>query len=434
MAGDALMNQIALGPRPIVPELLGHCQFSALQPLLSANYSIPQVKSLLALALLFRQKPNFTDTQIADSPLLYWEFMHPAQESLTPLVRECLKSGEARLLMRDGFYVNPNEKIFDCANLLDVFRGWQKQGIADAWVVPHDAHNRERFVTSWNGVLSEKSTLTYDYLDVKGRFQQMARDASSWPGLQQQIGDKAFHKLEAILNSNWFSHSAVFALLNGAGFGGSDWALRFGLIDEAAYAEYFQAGLAAINVPPSFPQKSDRETERATEYINRVMSEAFKTVDVDSLALLHLLTYDEIMDIRNRGAALVDLMRTMDAREELSERDLHELALALADYWRLICDEIARLHPGAAKTRTKLGLAVTRQSIVPVEDVVEGIAVVLSGLTSLFTGGVEGQKGLIRKVIDTLSFRFLLYSESGELTGIRKVLSRNAVLSTRSHL
>jgi len=428
------MTEVATGAKAIWPKLLSPCQFSALQPLLSTGYSIPQVKSLLALALLFWQKPTFSDTQIADSPLLYQEFLHPARESLAPLVRECLKSGEARLLMRDGFYAGPNEKIIDCTNLIDVFRGWQKQDIANAWVVPRDAQDRERFVGAWNEVAPQKFTLTYDYIRIKGRFQQMARDAGGWPGLHEQLGEELYRKLKTVLDSNWFSHSNIYALLNGAGLGGSDWAQRFGLIDEAAYAEFFQAGIAAINVPATFPQESDSEADEATEYVNRVMSEAFSTVNVDSLTLLHLLTFDEIMEIRKRGASLLDLVRTMGERTELSERDLHEMALSLAGYWRLICDEIARLHPGAAKARTKLGLALSRQSIVPVEDVVEGIAVVLSGLTSLLTGGVEGQKGIIRKVIDTVSFRFLLSSESGELKEMRRALSRNAVLSAKSHV
>jgi hypothetical protein len=161
-------------PKVIEPKLLSACHFSALQPLLSTGYSVAQVKSLLALALLFWQKPNFSDTQIADSPLLYNEFINPASETLAPLVRECLKSGEARLLMRDGFYANPTEKIVDCANLMDVFHGWKKQNIANAWVVPHNAPNRERFVGYWNSIVPQEFTVTYDYLHVKGRFQQLA--------------------------------------------------------------------------------------------------------------------------------------------------------------------------------------------------------------------------------------------------------------------
>jgi len=428
------MIETASGQNPIEPKLLSACHFSALQPLLSTSYSTPEVKSLLALALLFWQRPTFSDTQIADSPLLYREFINPSRESLAPLVRECIKSGESRLLMRDAFYAGPNEKIIDCANLIDVYRGWQKQDIANAWVVPRDAPNRERFVETWNEIIPQKFTLVYNYLGVKGRFQQGAREAASWPVLQERLGDDLYRKLKTILDSNWFSNSNIYALLNGAGLKSSDWTQRFGLIDEAAYADFFHAGIAAINVPPSFPQQSDSEADKATEYVNRVMSEAFKTVNVDNLTLLHVLTFDEIMEIRKRGASLVDLIRTMGARSELSERDLHELALALASYWRLICDEIAYLHPGAAKARTKLGLTVSRQSVVPVEDIVEGIAVVFSGLTSLFTGSVEGQKGLIRKVIDTVSFRFLLTSESGELKEMRKVLSRNAVLSAQSHV
>lgn len=221
-------------------------------------------------------------------------------------------------------------------------------------------------------------------------------------------------------------------MLKKKGLERSEWAQRFGLIDEAAYAEMFEAGLAAINIPSGGSGAMDKEENDAIRYINEIMSRAFERVDASDLFLLHLLNFEEIMRIRTRGAFLLDIVRTMEARPDLSNADLAELSSALASYWRIICEEISQLHPGATRGKTRLGLLVARQSIVPVEEVVDGLAVVLSGIAGYFTGGIEGQKGVIRKAIELASFRFLLESDRRELRKMKGVLSRNAVLRAQN--
>src|SRR5260370_14880232 len=144
------MSSIDLTSTEIGIEALTSSLFSALQPLFSLKYSPTQVKSLLVLALLFWQKPTFSDTQIGDNPHLFHEFLRPAGQTLAPLIQNCLASGEARLLLCDAFYVNPYEKLLDCSELIDVYRGWQMQGLPGAWVVPPGAPNRGRYIETWN--------------------------------------------------------------------------------------------------------------------------------------------------------------------------------------------------------------------------------------------------------------------------------------------
>lgn len=408
------------------------CHFSALQPLLSTSYSPRQVKSLLVLTLLFWQRPTFTDTQIGDSPLLFREFIHPANESLGPLIRECFGAGEARLLVRNAFYRSPGDKLQDCNDLFDVYRGWQKQNMPEAWVVPPDVPNRERYVEQWSDAISKRAILTYDYLAVKQRFQKRARESIDRGRLKQDVDSGLYKDITKLMNSNWFSHSGIFALFKKKGLERSEWAQSFGLIDEAAYAESFEAGLAAINIPSGRSGAMDDEEHGAIRYVNEIMSRAFERVDGSDLFLLHLLNFDEIMRIRTRGAFLLDIFSTMEARLELSNRDLAELSSALASYWRISCEEMSQLHPGATKGKTRLGLLVARQSIVPVEELVDGLAVVLSGIAGYFTGGIEGQKGVSRKAIELASFRFLLESDRQELRKMRGVLSRNAVLRAQN--
>ena len=411
-----------------------YCHLSALQPLLSASYNSRQVASLLSLALLFWQRPTVTDTQLADSPLLYHEQIHPSDEILTPLLRDALATGQAKLLLRDAFYNNPTDKVQNCTNLVDVYRGWEKQAMPEAWVVPPNVTHRARYVENWSSAVPPQHVLTYDYLQVKRNFQSRARGILGTPILKSQMPATLSQELAGILQADWFSHSAIYALFRKYGQQQSDWATLFGLFDEAAYSDYVGGALAAINLPLISKPTSDGPLTGSLSYINRIMSERFQTIDVGDLSLLHLLTFDDIMRVRERGSHLYDSMRVLAARPELEEGDLVELSMGLASYWRTICDEIVRLHPGAAKTRTRIGLLVAQQSLFPIEDIIDGVAFVLSALASIFTGGSSAQSGIIRRAIETASFRFILQTDRPELKRLRSVFSRNAVISTQNSI
>ena len=82
---------------------------------------------------------------------------------------------------------------------------------------------------------------------------------------------------------------------------------------------FSEAGLAAINIPSGRSEAIDREEHDAIRYVNEIMSRAFEHVDASDLSLLHLLNFEEIMRIGTRGAFLLDMFRTMEARPELSD-------------------------------------------------------------------------------------------------------------------
>ena len=411
---------------------LSTSHFSALQPLLSTQYSPVHVKSLLVLALLFWQKPTFSDTQIGDSPHLFREFIHPGRQSLTPLIKDCLINGEARLLLRNAFYAGPERKLLDCAELIDVYSGWRMQGMPAAWVVPNDAPNRDRYIDAWNKVTPRQFVLSYDYLEVKKSFQARARQIVLEVDLKQELGSERYLALCKVLDMPWFSHSHVYAVLNNNDEMSRKWAQRFGLVDEAAYAEYFNSGMAAINSSWFVSRGRTDEDEAAVEYINEIVSRQFKFVNVQGLELLHLLTYDDIVAIKKKGSFLPDLVKNLASRRDLSENDLTELSLSLSSYWKIICNEIDRLHPGGANVGTEIGLAVKRRSDLSLDEMYRGFSFVLSGLLSLLSGGHAAEVGVVRKVLDAVSFRWIFRVERTELKAMRKVLSRQAVLAAQT--
>ena len=419
-------------PKPKV-KLHGQSHFSALQPVLSASYSKSQIHSLLSLALLFWQKPTFTDTQLGDSPHLFSEFLDPDGEMISPLISEMFSSGESRLLLRDKFILPDGEATENCRSLVDVFEGWQKQNMPGAWVVPPDALNRERYMTVWNDRVPQNAILAYDYLDVKRRFQVLTRDK-----VNELSGVNSISKIEGALRSitdqNWFSHSDVFRLLQERNLAGSEIARTFGLLDEAAYADSLASGLSAIGVPNSAVFHKQNAPSEAVEHVSRIMSDAFGQVELTDLRLLSILKFEEIMKIREKGGFLKDEIASLAGKADLSDESLKEAALALAGYWRTICSELDRLHPGATRKKTKFGLYVSSQTLLPVEGAIEGLSVVLSGLASILTGGPEGQSSLVRKVIDTLSFKFLLSGEHEELRKLKSTLSKSAVLSSTARI
>lgn len=50
-----------------------------------------------------------------------------------------------------------------------------------------DAPNRERYVEQWSDVISTRAILTYDYLAVKQRFQERARESIDRGHLKQDV-------------------------------------------------------------------------------------------------------------------------------------------------------------------------------------------------------------------------------------------------------
>lgn len=77
---------------------------------------------------------------------------------------------------------------------------------------PPDAPNRERYVEQWSDVISTRAILTYDYLAVKQRFQERARESIDRGRLKQDVDSGLYKDITKLINSNWFSHSGIFAL------------------------------------------------------------------------------------------------------------------------------------------------------------------------------------------------------------------------------
>ena len=182
----------------------------------------------------------------------------------------------------------------------------------------------------------------------------------------------------------------------------SDLAQTFGILDESAYADSLSSGLAAISVPNSAVFHRSNKRSPIAEHVSRTMSDAFGQVDLSDLRLLSVLGFHEICDIRDKGSFLLDEIISLSEKSHLRDSDLDSVALALASDWRIICSELDRLHPGATRQKTKLGLYVSSQTVLPIDDAIEGISVILSGLASILTGGPEGQTGLVRNILDTL--------------------------------
>ncbi len=207
-------------------------------------------------------------------------------------------------------------------------------------------------------------------------------------------------------------------------------------MDEAAYANYFSSGIAVIGRPTSVTRRypEDDEDDAAIAYINNIISTTFKTVAVDNLSLLHMLQFDEIMNIRRKGKFLVDLIQSLTVRAELRDGDITNLCLSLSAYWKIICDELDRLHPGAARRATQVGLTIKKHSDLSPDEASRGLSFILSGVLSLFAGEPNPEMGLLRKIIDKVSFRWLFQAEGPELRALRRVLSRNAVLAAQTQV
>ena len=414
-------------------KLQGQSHFSALQPVLSSAYTKSQIHSLLSLSLLFWQKPTFTDTHLGDNPHLFAEFLNTDTELVTPLIVEMFSAGEARLLLRDKFVLPNGDETHECTSLIDVFEGWHAQNKPGAWVVPPSALNRRKYMEVWNERIPTPLSLSYDYIDVKNRFQSLTRTKLFELRDLKKLGIVEKSLLE-ISDRNWFSHSDIFEALQQQNIATSELARVFGLLDEVAYAESLASGLSAIDVPNSAVFESNNSPPEIVEHVSKVMADAFGQVPLTDLRLLSALKFEEILAIREKGAFLRDEIRSLVDKDDLRDSDIQQVALSLAAYWKIICSEIDRLHPGATRQKTKFGLYVSSKTNLPIDDAIEGLSIVISGLASIVTGDPEGQSGLVRKIVDTLSFKFLLSGERDEMKKLKSTLSKNSVLSSSARI
>ena len=406
--------------------------FTPLQPLLSNVYSPIQIRALLTVSLLFWQKPTYTDTQLADNPHLYSEFINPGRATLSPFLIKTLQGGEGRLLLRSRFYNQPNEPLFECKNLADVYRGWQTQNEANAWVVPPNVANRNRYIDAWDSQIPDLSILSYDYLSVKQRFQANARSDPDWSAVAAEVGSSATSAIRSIVAKEWFSHSELHATLKKVGFENGVSSQMFGLLDESAYAQEFGHGLT-LQVGSSLAVKREHATsDLAEEHIRRILADGFKSVDAADLALLGTLEFAEVMAIRESGSFLIDRIHALGLKKELDDGDYRDLALALAEYWKIISDGLATFHPGAVKHSTRIGLALGTK--MPVEKVEHGVSIAIAGLFGLLAGaagtmGMSDQTGFFGRLVDGIPLRFIVKSDDKEMLRLRSVFSRASVVA-----
>lgn len=411
----------------------GVCQFSALQPLLAFTHSPQEIQGLLALSILFWQRPSFTDTQIADNPHLYRAYVGSDAAGLAELVKALVRAGESRLLLRAQFVVSPGSAPVECRTLSDVYRAWLAQALPEAWVVPPTVPNRQRFVDYWEKLIPPEQFVSYDYVSVKTRFQRSVRTRTDWDVLTADVGPTVGEQLKSIAASDWFSHSQLFAALRSGNRVESDAVQFFGVLDEAAYSEELRTGLAYHGLPRSSELDMSPERKEATAHSRHLIERAFGQIQSVDLTMLGSLGLDELLRIREEGRFLIDQVQLLDSRSVLSDDDLRSLGLSLNEYWNVVCRGLQRFHPGVTTTRTWVGLRVD-----PVGGLVaasDGISVVLSGLFTLLTGTkTEGQTGIVRKLIDSLSLRFLFRAESEDMKRLRQVFSRSTVLAAPSVL
>jgi hypothetical protein len=252
-----------------------------------------------------------------------------------------------------------------------------------------------------------------------------------------QRGLEFAHDYEKIVARPWFSHSAIFSLLQVAGIPlGDPLAQIHGMFDEAAYAQWQEARLLGCDWPEARsetpeellgnPAESGSVDDRALNE-QALAKQALRIIDSPGADLIASLSGDEIIELRRYADELFKLQEVFEAPVSDPGRALEDaIGDSAAAYWDQICSYLRRTRPNMTRQRTRIGIFL-REHLPNVSRVAERFVTV--GLTSVVRVALDivpGIKGLSETSRDLIarhiSLDFVFFSESAGMKELRRVM------------
>jgi hypothetical protein len=327
-----------------------------------------RLAGLLNLSCLLSEMTLITDTDICENANFLESFKKGQAEGLYTRLRRLVELGFIKLLIRDQAY-RPNTQI-PTHTFTDIYDAWLQQDPKDAWVL-HDFTDERRLyyrdLDSW----ALAHTIQYSYRQVKELFMANLRlAASSYSAdtafmasvraLPKGLQDEYF----SMLSRDWFSMTTVNQLFQKYGLTLADPAMHYqGLLNQISYSAYANSALVGIDadsitregyvaqaeVPKQLPELS----------VEAIMERADALLDGPPLAILGLLSPDEIAQLRTLGRpyfSLLALSRDEEFRSKRGDSIGNLFVGAATSYWAQVCDYIRSRYGPVVERRTQLGI------------------------------------------------------------------------------
>jgi hypothetical protein len=257
--------------------------------------------------------------------------------------------------------------------------------------------------------------------------------------------------LEDLISAEWFTLGDVYRTLKAMNVPIAGQLGRFhSLINELAYSRATSSAMAGVDgqagelerllsTEPIDEGRRLLTPERLQESpIDALLEHATSVLNAPDLALLGLLTPDEIMSLRDLGASYFDLLELVKDRDYI---DLHQadfqarLAIVMSAYWEAICDHLVREHPGAATRPTRIAIFLgklprfLRQLSVPLVRFAVNVGTP-AATSALVSGPVLPVMNKAIQDLADYSVRFLIVSEGDEIRRIRSVIPSKGWVSS----
>jgi hypothetical protein len=327
-----------------------------------------RLAGLLNLSCLLSETTLITDTDVLENANFLESFKKGQAEGLHARLKRLVELGFIKLLIRDEAY-RPDLQI-PTHSFTDIYNAWLTQDPKDAWVL-HDWTDERRLyyrdLDSW----ALTHTIQYPYRQVKELFMANLRRAAatysadtafmaSVRALPKELQDEYF----SMLNRDWFSLTTVNQLFQRYGLTLADPAMHYqGLLNQISYSAYANSSLVGLDVDGITSEGHVAQAEVPRQLpklgLEAVMDRADALLDGPPLAILGLLSPDEIAQLRTLGRpyfSLLALSRDEEFRSQSSSSIGNQFVTAATSYWGQVCDYLRSRYGPVVERRTRLGI------------------------------------------------------------------------------
>ncbi|MGD0068919.1 MAG: hypothetical protein ABSB76_36495 [Streptosporangiaceae bacterium] len=324
-----------------------------------------RLAGLLNLSCLLSETTLITDTDICENANFLQSFKKSQAEGLYARLRRLAELNFIKILIRDQAY-RPDTQIAT-HTFTDIYDAWLQQDPKDAWVL-HDFTDERRLyyqdLDSW----ALDHTIRYPYRQVKELFMANLRRAASdysadtafmvsVRGLSKGLQDEYF----SMLTRDWFSLTTVNQIFQRYGLTLADPAMHYqGLLNQISYSAYANSSLVGLDVDSVTGElQAEVPKQLPNLSVEAIMERADALLDGPPLAILGLLSPDEIAQLRTLGRpyfALLSLSRDEEFRSQSSSSIGNQFVTAATSYWGQVCDYIRSRYGPVVERRTRLGI------------------------------------------------------------------------------
>ena len=397
-----------------------------------------RLAGILNLTCLLSPVTFISDNDVADNENFFEAFTMRGNVGvdLYTRLKRFAEFGFVKLLLRDESYRLHSQ--IPIGSFSDVYGAWQAQDPTNAWMLQDFGSDRERYFQDLDSWARGEILVRYPYRRVKELFMANVRREAYADGpsaFKESISSLPPEMTSAyydLVQREWFSLTDINTLLQ-------DWEvpdnhsalLNHGMMNQLTFSGFRGTALVGTDAFESTtlsamePAKSRRKLQ--SEGIEELLERADEVLDGPSLAILSILSPEEIAHLRSFGKsyfALLSLSQDPMYWEKEQKVFGPRFVRAATNYWAQICDYLQVQYSGLVEEPTPLGIFL---GFDPSSDSLAQRAISIAVETGIDASTQalslpEPTKKAAKGVMSLVRLRFLFLTPTDEFDRIRKVL------------